>query len=68
MAIEEAVEICRTLAQARPNAFLPNLARSLGTRGQIVAPADSVAGAASFMDGIKALAGPFQALPKLSLR
>ena len=62
-AIEEAVAIRRGLARARPDAFLPDLALSLGARGQILAPADAVA-AASFMEGIKALAEPFLALPQ----
>lgn len=35
-AIEEAVDIPRALAVARPDAFRPDLARSLGSRSQLL--------------------------------
>ncbi len=55
-ATEEAVSIRRELASSRPDAFLPDLAMSLGARGQALRAADDVEGAgAHFREGMESL-------------
>jgi hypothetical protein len=46
-ATQEAVDIYRRLAQSRPDAFLPNLAMSLGRHGRALAAAERHADAAA---------------------
>ena len=61
---QEAVAIRRRLAQDRPDAFLPDLAKSLGARGSIFRAGDDHASAARcFREGVEVLSGPFQRLP-----
>ena len=63
-AAEEAVTIRRTLAAARPDAFLPDLARSCGTLGSILEGAErSPEALVAFHDGVAALAPLFLAVP-----
>jgi len=62
-ASEEAVGLCRRLAETRPDASLL-LASSLVTQGAIYrAAGDATAAAASFSEGIAALAEPFRRMP-----
>jgi tetratricopeptide (TPR) repeat protein len=61
---QEAVRIREQLAQARPDAFLPDLAMSCGARGAILATMDRHQdAAASFADGIRVLTPVFQRVP-----
>jgi tetratricopeptide (TPR) repeat protein len=61
---QEAVRIYAQLAQARPDAFLPNLAVSCGTRGTILTVLERHAeAAASFAQGIRALTPLLQKVP-----
>ena len=61
---QEAVRIYEQLAQARPDAFLPDLAMSCGARGAILATMDRHQdAAASFADGIRVLTPVFQRVP-----
>ncbi len=58
-ASQEAVAIYRRLAQSRPDAFLPDLAVSLGAQGQALAQAERHADAAgAFHEGL-AIIAPF---------
>ena len=55
-ASQEAVDIRRRLAELRPDAFLPDLARSLGTLGQTLATAERHAeAAAAAREGLAAI-------------
>jgi len=61
---EESVRIRKQLAQACPDAFLPDLAGSCRTRGKILQRMNNyVAAAASFAQGIQALTPLFQKMP-----
>ena len=63
-AAEEAVTVYRGLAEARPDAFLPDLARSLGTFGLCLKAAGHPRDAlAAFAEGIGALRPAFLVLP-----
>ena len=63
-AADEAVRIRRQLAAARPDAFLPDLAMSLGARGNVLLGMERHAdAAASFREGIEALRPLFQRVP-----
>src|SRR5262249_13835511 len=58
-ASQEAVDIYRRLAQTRPDAFLPDLARSLGVLGHALTQAGRHAdAAAAFHEGLETIA-PF---------
>jgi tetratricopeptide (TPR) repeat protein len=64
-AAQEAVDIRRRLAQDRPDAFLPDLARSLGVLGTCLA-ADVRLGeaVAAFAESVRTLAPAFSRLPQ----
>jgi hypothetical protein len=62
---EKAVRIREQLAEARPDAFLPNLATSCGARGAVLTGMEHHREAAgSFAQGIRALAPCFQKVPR----
>jgi len=59
------VEIRRKLAQANPQAFLPDLARSLGTLGTVLRGLERHAEAAeAFAEGLRSSLPAFRALPQ----
>ena len=63
-ATQEAVDIYRQLAKDRPDAYLPDLARSLGALGSNLRAASRPKDAsAAFVEGIRALKPAFLALP-----
>ena len=63
-ALGQAVTLCRRLAEARPYAFLPDLARSLGARGRVLSALGRHGEAArSFREGVESLSPAFQRLP-----
>jgi hypothetical protein len=63
-ATQEAVEIRRRLAAQRPDAFLPDLARSLGAYGLVLRGLGrSAEAAAAFAEGLRAILPFVRALP-----
>ena len=63
-AADEALRIRRQLAAQRPDAFLPDLAMSLGVKGTVLQKMEDLGGAAaSFRDGIECLKPLFLRLP-----
>ena len=63
-ATQEAVEIRRRLAAQRPDAFLPDLARSLGAYGVVLRGLGrSAEAAATFAEGLRAILPFVRALP-----
>ncbi|MEM6945491.1 MAG: hypothetical protein AAF565_17240, partial [Pseudomonadota bacterium] len=63
-AAEEAVALRRTLAAARPEAFTPNLAMSLGALGQVQRQTDPALAAQTFADGLQRIAPLLEAVPE----
>jgi tetratricopeptide (TPR) repeat protein len=64
-AAREAADIRRTLAEKNPQAFLPNLARSLGVYGNVLLGMERYGEAArAFSEGLLLLAPFFQELPQ----
>jgi len=63
-AIEEAVAIRRDLAAARPDAFRPDLARSLGASGSVLKDADPAAARDRFAEGLEAIAPYLARIPE----
>ncbi len=64
-ASQEAVEIRRKLAADRPDAFLPDLATSLGARGAILESAECKEEALrSFEEGVRCLRPCFERYPE----
>jgi hypothetical protein len=66
-ASEEAVAAYRALAAARPDAFAPDLARSLGMLGQIALSQDPDAAVEAFAEGMRVLSPLFRAVPQPGL-
>ena len=65
VAAEEAVDIRRRLAEANPQAFLPDLAMSLGTLGSVLRALERHRDAASaFAEGLQHIAPFYRALPQ----
>jgi len=63
-ATQEAVDIYRGLARANPQAFLPDLATSLGAHGSVLRDMGRHAGAAAvFGEGLRAILPFVRALP-----
>ncbi len=64
-ASQEAVDIRRTLADQNPQAFLPDLAMSLGAHGSALRGAERIAeAAAAFEEGVRALPDIARQLPQ----
>lgn len=61
---EDAVRIYRQLVQRRPDAFLPDLARALAVRGQIIAEDRPDEAMGAFEEAIRVLTPFFSQLPE----
>ena len=62
---QEAVGLYRQLAAQRPDAFLPDLATSLGGKGAVLrAMGDTVGAVAAFQQGVECLKPSFLRLPR----
>ena len=65
LATQEAVDLRRKLANARPDAYLPGLARSLAVRGTIErAEQDFERAAATFAEGLRLVLPLFSRNPR----